>query len=80
MRDCEVKGNMTNTRPEKYRPNNVENLPVVLLHGTSGQSGGRIPVFHCRQHPAPLWDHESIEMACGLADSDAAKLPVVSEI
>ena len=29
---------MTNTRLEKDRPNNEEELPVVLLHGTSGQS------------------------------------------
>jgi 3-oxoadipate enol-lactonase len=38
MRDYEAKGNMTNTGPEKYHPNNEEDLPVVLLHGTSGQS------------------------------------------
>ena len=38
MRDYEVKGNMTNTEPEKHQPNNEEDLPVVLLHGTSGQS------------------------------------------
>jgi 3-oxoadipate enol-lactonase len=29
---------MTNSGPEKQRPNNEEHLPVVLLHGTSGQS------------------------------------------
>ena len=29
---------MTNTRLEKDRPNNEEELSVVLLHGTSGQS------------------------------------------
>ena len=38
MRDCEMKRNMTNTGLEKHRPNNEEELPVVLLHGTSGQS------------------------------------------
>jgi len=38
MTDYEVKGNMTNTGPEKHQPNNEEDLPVVLLHGTSGQS------------------------------------------
>ena len=38
MRDYEVKGNMTNTGPEKRHPNNEEDLPVVLLRGTSGQS------------------------------------------
>ena len=31
MRDCEVKGNMTNTRPEKHRPNNVEELYPKLV-------------------------------------------------
>ena len=29
---------MTSTGLEKHRPNNEEELPVVLLHGTSGQS------------------------------------------
>jgi pimeloyl-ACP methyl ester carboxylesterase len=38
MRDYEVNGNMTNTGPEKHHLNNEEDLPVVLLHGTSGQS------------------------------------------
>jgi 3-oxoadipate enol-lactonase len=38
MRDCEAKRNMTNSGPEKHRPNNEEDLPVVLLHGTPGQS------------------------------------------
>src|SRR5258708_29030965 len=38
MRDCEMKRHMTNTGLEKLRPNNEEELPVVLLHGTSGQS------------------------------------------
>ena len=30
--------NMTNTGSEMHRPNNDQELPVVLLHGTSGQS------------------------------------------
>jgi len=38
MRECEAKRNMTNTGLEKRRPNNEEELPVLLLHGTSGQS------------------------------------------
>jgi 3-oxoadipate enol-lactonase len=38
MKDYEVKGNMTNTGPEKHQPDNEEDSPVVLLHGTSGQS------------------------------------------
>ena len=29
---------MANTELEKHRPNNEEELPVVLLQGTSGQS------------------------------------------
>src|ERR1700693_3153669 len=38
MRDSEARRNMANTEPERHRPNNEEELPVVLLHGTSGQS------------------------------------------
>jgi hypothetical protein len=38
MRDSEAKTNMTNTGLEKRRPNNEEELPVVLLDGMSGQS------------------------------------------
>jgi hypothetical protein len=30
--------NMTNAGPEKRQQNNEEDLPVVLPHGTSGQS------------------------------------------
>ena len=33
-----MKGNLTNTGPEKHQPNHEEDLPVVLLHCTSGQS------------------------------------------
>ena len=29
---------MANTGQEKHQPNNEEELPVVLLHGTSGRS------------------------------------------
>src|SRR5258707_7500550 len=29
---------MTNTGQKKHRPNNEEELPIVFLHGTSGQS------------------------------------------
>lgn len=35
MRGYEVKRNMTNTGSEIHRPNYEEDLPVVLLHGTS---------------------------------------------
>jgi 3-oxoadipate enol-lactonase len=38
MRDYEVKRNMTNTGSEIHRSNYKEDLPVVLLHGTSGPS------------------------------------------
>ena len=33
-----MKGNMAHTGPEKHQPSNEEDLPAVLLHGTSGQS------------------------------------------
>ena len=38
MTDSKAKTNMTYTGLEERRPNNEEELPVVLLHGTSGQS------------------------------------------
>jgi 3-oxoadipate enol-lactonase len=38
LRSERTKSNMTNTGLEKRRPNNEKELPVVLLHGTSGQS------------------------------------------
>src|SRR5712671_6126690 len=38
MRDCEMKINMTNTGLEKHQSNSEQELPIVLLHGTSGQS------------------------------------------
>ena len=38
MRDCEMKRNMTNTGLEKHQSNSEQELPIVLLHGTSGQS------------------------------------------
>lgn len=44
---------MTNTGLEKRRPNNEEELPAVLLHGTSGQSEDWSQVVEqlTRHHP-----------------------------
>jgi 3-oxoadipate enol-lactonase len=38
MRESEANRNMANTNLEKHRLNSEEELPIVLLHGTSGQS------------------------------------------
>jgi pimeloyl-ACP methyl ester carboxylesterase len=48
-----TKRNMTNTGLETRRPKNEEELPVVLLHGTSGQSEDWSPVVEqlTRQRP-----------------------------
>src|SRR5580700_10963346 len=76
MRDCEVKGNMTNTRPEKHRLNNVEELPVVLLHGTSGQSEDWSQVVEQLTRHRPVI---RLNYAEPVAGTDSANAPSVSD-
>src|SRR5258707_11014822 len=75
MRDCEAKGNMTNIGPEKH-PNNEEDLPVVLLHGTSGHSEDWSQVV------AQLTRHRPVirlNYAEPVAGTDSANAPRVSD-
>src|SRR3984885_5400065 len=76
MRDCEVKGNMANTRQEKHRPNNVEELPVVLLHGTSGQSEDWSQVVEQLTKHRPVI---RLNYAEPVAGTDSANAPRVSD-
>ena len=76
MRDSEAKTNMTNTGLENHRPNNEEELPVVLLHGTSGQSEDWSQVVeHLRRHGPVV----HLNYAEPVARSDSANAPRVSD-
>src|SRR5260370_36239535 len=76
MRDYEVKGNMTNTGPEKHQPNNEEELPVVLLHGTSGQSENWSRVVEQLTKHRPVI---RLNYAEPVAGTDSANAPRVSD-
>ncbi len=76
MRDYEVKGNMTNTGPEKHQPNNEEDLPVVLLHGTSGQSEDWSQVVEQLTSHRPVIRLNYAEPVTG---TDSANAPTVSD-
>src|SRR5258708_17236163 len=76
MRDCEAKRNMTNSGPEKHRPNNEEDLPVVLLHGTSGQSEDWSQVVEQLTRHRPVI---RLNYAEPVAGADSANAPTVSD-
>src|SRR5260370_41580319 len=76
MRHYEVKGNMTNTGPEKHQPNNEEDLPVVLLHGTSGQSEDWSQVVEQLTSHRPVIRLNYAEPVTG---TDSANAPAVSD-
>src|SRR5882762_9046973 len=76
MRDYEVKGNMTNTGPEKHQPNNEEDLPVVLLHGTSGQSEDWSQVVEQLASHRPVI---RLNYAESVAGTDSENAPGVSD-
>jgi 3-oxoadipate enol-lactonase len=76
MRDCEAKRNMANTELEKHRPNNEEELPVVLLHGTSGQSEDWSQVVERLTRHRPVI---RLNYAEPVAGTDLANAPEVSD-
>ncbi len=76
MRDCEMKRNMTNTGLEKHQSNSEQELPIVLLHGTSGQSEDWSQVVE------QLTRHRSVirlNYAEPVAGTDSANAPRVSD-
>ncbi len=76
MTDSEAKTNMTNTGLEKRRTNNEEELPVVLLHGTSGQSEDWSQVVELLRRHRPVIRLNYPEP---VARTDSANAPRVSD-
>jgi 3-oxoadipate enol-lactonase len=67
---------MTNTEPEKHQPNNEGDLPVVLLHGTSGQSEDWSQVVEQLTRHRPVIRLNYAEPVTG---TDSANVPAVSD-
>jgi 3-oxoadipate enol-lactonase len=67
---------MTNSGLEKRRPNNEEELPVVLLHGTSGQSEDWSQVVEQLTSHRPVIRLNYAEPVTG---TDSANAPAVSD-
>jgi pimeloyl-ACP methyl ester carboxylesterase len=67
---------MANTELEKHRPNNEEELPVVLLHGTSGQSEDWSQVVERLTRHRPVI---RLNYAEPVAGTDLANAPGVSD-
>ena len=67
---------MTNMGLEKHRPNNEEELPVVLLHGTSGQSEDWSQVVEQVTRHRPVIRPNYAEPVAG---TDSANAPAVSD-
>ena len=67
---------MTNMGLEKHRRNNEEELPVVLLHGTSGQSEDWSQVVEQVTRHRPLI---RLNYAEPVAGADSANAPTVSD-
>ena len=67
---------MTNRGQEEHRPNNEEELPVVLLHGTSGQSEDWFQVVEQLTRRRPVI---RINYADPVAGTDSANAPSVSD-
>src|SRR5258708_17929804 len=67
---------MTNTELEKHRPNNEEQLAVVLLHGTSGQSEDWSQVVEQLTRHRPVI---RLNYAGPVAGTDSANAPRVSD-
>src|SRR5258706_12923576 len=67
---------MTNTGPDKHRPNNDQELPVVLLQGTSGQSEDWSQVVELLTRHRPVIRLNYAEPVTG---TDSANVPAVSD-
>ena len=67
---------MTNSDPQNRRPNNEEELPIVLLHGTTGESEDWSQVVE------QLTKHRRVirpDYAKPIAGTDSANAPSVSD-
>ncbi len=67
---------MTNTGSEKHRSNNEQELPIVLLHGTSGQSEDWSQVVEELTRHRPVI---RLNYAESVAGADSANAPRVSD-
>src|SRR5258708_12633091 len=67
---------MTNTEPEKHQTSNEGDLPVVLLHGTSGQSEDWSQVVEQLTRHRPVIRLNYAEPVTG---TDSANVPAVSD-
>jgi 3-oxoadipate enol-lactonase len=74
MRGYEVKRNMTNTGSEIHRPNYEEDLPVVLLHGTSGQSEDWSQVIEQLTRHRPVIRANYAELLAGTVSPNAPRV------
>ena len=70
---------MTKTGPKKYRPNNEEDSPVVLLHGTSGQSEDWSQVVEQLTRQRPVIRLNRLNYAEPVTGTDSANAPAVSD-
>src|SRR5258706_6677268 len=75
-RDREAKRKMTDTGLEKHAPNKEEDLPEVLLHGTSGQSEDWSQVVEQLTSHRPVIRLNYAEPVTG---TDSANAPRVSD-
>src|SRR5262245_3921964 len=66
----------TNTGPEKHRRNNEEDLPVLLLHGTTGQSEDWSQVVEQLTKHRPVIRPNYAELVPG---TNSANAPAVSD-
>jgi pimeloyl-ACP methyl ester carboxylesterase len=66
-----------NTGPEKHQPSNEGDLPVVLLHGTSGQSEDWSQVVEQLTRHRPVIRLNYAEPVTG---TDSANVPAVSDL
>jgi hypothetical protein len=74
MRGYEVKRNMTNTGSQMHRPNYAEDLPVVLLHGTSGPSEDWSQVGEQRRRHRPVIRSNYAEPVIGIDSANGGNI------
>src|SRR5260370_10548847 len=76
MRNCEMKRKMKNTGLKKHQSKSEQELPIVLLHGTSGQSEDWSQVVEQLTRHRPVI---RLNYAEPVAGTDTANAPRVSD-